>query len=271
MSSLSPAVEAVAAEALRVVGDTLDGLAADLRAAAGRSRITTKADGTPVTEADLDADRRLTERIAEVFPGHGILSEEASTVAPDTEWTWIIDPIDGTSNFTTGVPYWAVSIALAHEGRPVAAVVDAPPIHRRYHAIAGRGALRDGRPIRVRPTVDWRDARNGHVAVMLTTGPARRARGAGVRLNVRVMGSIALDLAIVADGGAVASLAVVPHVWDVAAGGLLVTESGGAVAVIGEPLLPLEPGVDHRTRASATAAAADEVYARGLASALLPG
>jgi myo-inositol-1(or 4)-monophosphatase len=270
MPSPDPAVTGVATRAREVVFEVLDRLGDDLLAVAGRSRVTAKADGTPVTEADLDADRRLTERISAAFPDHGIVSEEASTITPDTDWTWVVDPIDGTSNFTTGVPYWAVSIALAHEGEPVLAVIDAPPVRHRYHALAGQGALRGGTRISVRDTVDWRDPRNGHLALMLTTGPARRARGAGVRLNVRVMGSVALDMAMVADGSAIASLAVIPHVWDVAAGGLLVHEAGGAVATIGEPMLPLVPGVDHRTRSSATAAAADESYARELAVALLP-
>ncbi len=267
-STSDPRVVRIAEQVLHCA---LDEIAAGLVARSGSNRVTAKADGTPVTDVDLEVDRLLRERIVARFPDHGMLTEESTTVTPDTEWTWVIDPIDGTSNYTTDVPYWCVSVALAHRGAPVMGIVDAPVLSRRYAAVRGQGARRNGTPIRVRPGVDWRDPANRHIAVMLTTASARRARAAGVRLNVRVMGSTALDLALVADGGAVGSLALVPHVWDVAAGTLLVEEAGGAVVTLrGEPMLPLVAGVDHRAVSAVTAAAADAKYARELAGALMP-
>jgi myo-inositol-1(or 4)-monophosphatase len=124
--------------------------------------------------------------------------------------------------------------------------------------------------LQVRPPVAWRDPSNRHVPVMLTTGTARRARGAGLRLNPRVMGSTALDLAMVAEGVAAASIANVPKVWDVAAGVLLVREAGGVVVTLsGEPLLPLTGDVEQLGRSAVTAAGPDETYVRELAGALL--
>ena len=261
----------VVRRALQIVTERLDELRPRLLATYGRIEADTKPDGTPVTTIDHEVDDRLAGAIGEVFPSHGILSEERDTVAPSTEWTWIIDPIDGTSNFIAGLPYWCVSIALAIGGEVVLGVIDAPAIDRRYVATPGEGASRDGRSLHVRTPVDPRDQRFAHVPVMLTTGTARRARNAGIRLNPRVMGSTALDLAVVAEGTAVASVAVRPHVWDIAAGSLIVQEAGGvAITLRGQPLLPLQPGIDHRALAVPVAAAAEADYARDLATDLLP-
>jgi myo-inositol-1(or 4)-monophosphatase len=262
---------ATVARALTVLEDALDRLGPSLLAQTGHIDPTAKGDGTPVTAADHEADDLLSSAIRGAFPGHGIVSEEQDTVVPGDDWCWIIDPIDGTSNFTAGLPYWCVSVALALEGEVVLGVVDAPPLNRRTVAIRGGGTTQSGRRLSVRPPVDWRDGRNRHIPVMLTTGTARRARGAGLRLNPRVMGATALDLATVAQGVAAASIALIPKVWDVAAGALLVTEAGGAVETLhGEPLLPLRPGVDEADRSAATASGPDGAYVQRLAAGLLP-
>ena len=280
----SPAVTAEAVRARDVLATALDEVAGWLLDISGDLEVTAKHDGTPVTDADVEVDDRLRARLGEAFPAHGILSEERGTLAPDTTWTWVIDPVDGTSNFTNRLPYWCVSVALLFEGHPVLGVVDAPVLGRRYSGIAGRGAevtsrttsldgrhdLARTRPLRVRPAVDWRDRRNNHVPLMLTTGTAKRVRGAGLSLNPRVMGSTAIDLAVVAEGVAAASIARVPKVWDIAAGALLVREAGGAVVTIGdEPLLPLVGGQEQDGRAAVTAAGPDEGYVRALAEQLL--
>ena len=240
--------------ALRVLSSALDDLRPGLLAETGTVASRHKSDGTPVTDSDHETDERLASVIADAFPTHGVLSEERTTSVPDTEWCWVIDPIDGTSNFIAGLPWWCVSVALAHEGDIVLALVDAPALDARWTAVRGHGAQRNGRPLRVREPVDWRDRRQRHVPLMLTTGTARRARRAGIRLNPRVMGSTALDLCTVAEGVAAGSLAMVPHVWDVAAGALLVAEAGGVTVTLqGESLLPLRAGDDHLDRSAVTA------------------
>jgi myo-inositol-1(or 4)-monophosphatase len=270
VSRLKPAVAAEVTTARAVVLEALDDLHDLLLDASGEVDATSKTDGTPVTATDYEVDERLASGIGRALPSHGILSEERDTVAPETDWTWIIDPIDGTSNFIAGLPWWCVSVALAFQGVPVLGVIDAPALGRRYVAVQGEGAHRQGRPLRVRPTVDWRSSHHRHLPVMLTTGTARRARAAGLRLNPRVMGSTALDLAIVAEGVAVASVAVAPHVWDVAAGMVLVQEAGGEIVTpTGDPWSPVEPGIDHQQVATTTAAAADGDYAARLVAALL--
>lgn len=270
-AALPPADEAVVRRAMDVAETALEALRSHLLGATGAGEVAAKFDGTPVTSADIEADERLSTALQQAFPTHGILSEERHTRAPDTAWTWVLDPIDGTSNFTCGLPYWCVSVALLLDGRPVLGLVDAPMLRRRYRAVAGQGSWLGSRRLTVRPTVDWRDGRNGHVPVMLTTGTARRARAAGLRLNPRVMGSTALDLAVVAEGVAAASVAIRPKVWDIAAGSLLVEEAGGQVISIGgEPLLPLRREQDYVSTSTPTAAGADGAAVRELAEALLP-
>jgi myo-inositol-1(or 4)-monophosphatase len=285
VTELSPAARAVVARATTQIGGTLDEVRAWLLAASGDVDVEAKTDGTPVTDADREVDDRLATRLSEAFPDHGVLSEERDTVSPDTEWTWVVDPIDGTSNFICRLPYWCISIALAFQGRPVLGIVDAPVLGRRYVASLGGGTFLESRTtsldgtthqhrrrrLQVRDAVDWRDGGNRHVPVMLTTATARSARGAGMRLNPRVMGSTALDLAIVAEGVAAASIAVIPKVWDIAAGVLLVTEAGGAVSNLDErSLFPIPPGVEHVDRSAVTAAGPDTAYVREIAEALLP-
>ena len=270
MPDLTVAGRHVVARAEAALSAALDELGPRLVRTSGHVAFEPKSDGTPVTAADRDVDDHLRHAIADAFPDHGLISEERDTVVPDAEWCWIVDPIDGTSNFLTGLPYWCVSVALALDGEPVLGVVDAPALGARYVASREGGARRDARRLAVAPPVDWRDPRNGHVPVMLTTATVRRARPAGVRLNPRIMGSTALDLAVVAEGVAAASLALVPKVWDVAAGWLLLREAGGAAVTLeGAPLLPLVAGEEHIGRTAVVGAGPNETYVRDLAAGLL--
>jgi histidinol-phosphatase len=110
-------------------------------------QVEVKADLTPVTDADRAVERALRERIAVVRPGEGVLGEEEG--ADGSSVRWIVDPIDGTKNFTRGVPVWATLIALEREDEIVCGVVSAPALGHRWWAGRGAGAFCDGEPIRV--------------------------------------------------------------------------------------------------------------------------
>ena len=261
--------------------DLVVAVLADLRprllAAAGAITPEVKRDGTPVTDLDHEVNATLVDAIRARFPDHGLVSEEQADVTPGARFTWVIDPIDGTSNFTAGVPYWCVAVALCLDGLPVASVVDVPPLARRYEAVAGSGAVLvpdAGPPARlaVRPTPDVDDPANRHVPLFLTSGTVRRARAQPrLRLNPRVMGSAILDLCLVADGTGAAAISVVPKVWDVAAGALLVQEAGGEVVTLdGSPMLPLDPGADHATASAPVCAAPDATFVDLLVRRLTP-
>jgi fructose-1,6-bisphosphatase/inositol monophosphatase family enzyme len=161
------------------------------------------------------------------------------------------------------VPYWCVSVALCLDGDPVLAVVDAPAMVLRTEAIAGEGTRDGDRRLRVGRAVDLRDPRSANVPAMYSGGAARRLIERGVVLNARLMGATALDLTMVARGASPLAVSMAPHVWDVAAAGLLVTEAGGTVVSFGgAPLLPLEPDREYRRAVTPFAGASDPAAAR---------
>ncbi len=269
--SLDAAARRETERARLLLHDLLDDIGPRLRRAAGDADVELKSDGTPVTPYDRETDERIVAAATRAFPAHGTISEEADNVGLDTPWTWVLDPIDGTSNFIAGVPYWCVSIALCLEGRPVLAVIDAPALGLRMEAVVGEGARDGDRTLHVGPPVDLRDPRSANQPGMYSGGAARRLVERGVLLNARLMGAAALDLAMVARGASPLAATMAPHVWDVAAAGLLVTEAAGTcLSFGGEPLLPLIPGREYGTAVTPMVAASDAAGAH-LAARLATG
>jgi histidinol-phosphatase len=117
-----------------------------------------KADGTAVTAVDRDVERTLRAEIARRFPGHGVLGEEDGLDGPADAPRWILDPIDGTTNYVKGNPIWATLIALQVDGVEVVGVASAPALGSRWSARAGGGAYRDGHEIRVSDVARLADA-----------------------------------------------------------------------------------------------------------------
>src|SRR5262249_30701853 len=112
-----------------------------------------KGPGDLVTDADLASQRLIAERLTRTYPQHTLLAEEEGQGAdPDRAWRWIVDPLDGTINFSHGFPFWSVSIALEHDGKLVVGVVHNPLSGETYSAAHGRGAKRNGQPIMVSRT-----------------------------------------------------------------------------------------------------------------------
>jgi histidinol-phosphatase len=124
------------------------GGAVALRHFGGDLRVTRKADHTPVTQADHEAEAAIVDRLRPAFPDVGFLGEEFGAQGAQSR-RWIVDPIDGTKNFVRGIPYWATLIALEEEGDVTLGVVHAPATRELYWARRGRGAWLDGVPLRV--------------------------------------------------------------------------------------------------------------------------
>lgn len=193
-----------------------------------------------VTAADRAAERVVVGGILERFPDHGILAEEgeltaAGAASSASPFCWIVDPLDGTTNFVHGLPVYSVSIGLAHRGEVVLGVVHAPALDTTYAAARGLGATRNGAPIRCSATDQLADA-------LLATGFAYRrdepgrddntARFRRVLLacrDIRRLGSAALDLCLVAAGSFDGYWELDLSPYDVAAGALIVREAGGLV------------------------------------------
>lgn len=232
--------------AVRVVHAALDDLRAGPLARGGSTSHELKADGTPVTPVDVEVDRRLRAALRVAFPHHGVVSEELDARTTDVEWQWVVDPIDGTSNFAAGLPYWGVSLALCHGGVPVLGIIDAPDLGHRWVAVRGEPCRRDGTTVSVRSDVGVNDPDTAHLPIFASLGLlGRMRRPADVRLNPRVMGAVAVDGALVADGVGVAAATTGARVWDIAAAAVLVESAGGASVALADAVFPLVADRDH--------------------------
>jgi len=110
-----------------------------------------KSDESPVTIADRDAEARMREIIAQAFPDHGIVGEEHGSVRADAEYVWVLDPVDGTKAFISGMPIFGTLIALLQGGRPILGIIDQPIARERWVGAAGHPTLMNGAPVRVAP------------------------------------------------------------------------------------------------------------------------
>lgn len=190
----------------------------------------------PVTEADRRAQEYLLSAIARAYPGHALLGEEDTQAeAPGADFLWAVDPLDGTTNFVNGLPIFAVSVGVLHRGRPVAGCIFAPGglWGGAFHARRGGGAYLDGQPISVlgegSPVPGKLASLPAHYLHYLRPSlPLRRQMG-----EVRSLGSVSCEMALVACGTLQYALFGLPRVWDVAAGALLVQEAGGEVLARG--------------------------------------
>ncbi|HEX3501460.1 MAG TPA: histidinol-phosphatase [Stellaceae bacterium] len=113
-----------------------------------------KADASPVTIADREAEQAMRALIEARYPADGIFGEEFGTVRDGAEWVWVLDPIDGTKSFISGIPLFGTLVALLHHGRPVLGIIDQPISHERWRGVAGSPSTHNGNPIRTRPCPD---------------------------------------------------------------------------------------------------------------------
>ncbi len=195
-------------------------------------RVETKPDRTPVTDADRAVERALRERVAARRPGDGFLGEEEG--GADAAVRWIVDPIDGTKNFSRGVPVWATLVALERDGEVACGVVSAPALGHRWWAARGEGAFRDGQRIRASAVSRIADA-----AVSATLGHDLAAI-ASAAWHVRAFGDF-WQHALVAEGAIDAAIDARLERWDYAALLPLIEEAGGRVsAPSGGPPRPKE-------------------------------
>lgn len=197
-----------------------------------------------VTEIDLRSEKELRSLIWSTYPNHLILGEEdegiqnsdGQTVIPKlTDYQWVIDPIDGTTNFIHGFPFFCISLGLKYQGQTCLGVVHAPALGRTFTSIRGQGAYLNGQQLTVANRTELVDS------VIATGFPYDRAKG-NVNLpyfsqivnqvaGIRRTGSAALDLCFVAEGGFDGYWEFGVNEWDICAGVLLVEEAGGVTGL----------------------------------------
>ncbi|WNS80489.1 inositol monophosphatase family protein [Domibacillus sp. DTU_2020_1001157_1_SI_ALB_TIR_016] len=192
-----------------------------------------------VTEMDIKVEALIIERIQQKYPEHRIFSEEAGVIEADSDYEWVIDPIDGTINYSIGVPQYGVSIALTYKGEPIVGVIDLPGLDETYWASKGGGAFKDGEPIRVRnvPLAESFVSHSDFAKDGSKEANVQRLDLLSKIVNdvyrVRIIGTAAVTLAYIAAGKWDAALYMNPAFYDIAAGQLLVTEAGGVMAAAG--------------------------------------
>jgi myo-inositol-1(or 4)-monophosphatase len=211
-------------------------------------QVSAKGPGDFVSRADTKAEATIREELTEARPNYGWLGEETGGAAgKDPTRRWIVDPLDGTTNYLHGIPHWAVSIALEHKGEIVAAVVYDPAKDEMFVAEKGSGAYLNDRRLRV-------SGRRDMITMIFGTGipfggspllPLTLmdlARLTPRTAGIRRLGVASLDLAYVAAGRLDGFWERNLNAWDIAAGLLLVREAGGLIGAIGADENPLETG-----------------------------
>ena len=196
-----------------------------------------------VTAADLESERVIAQTVAEAFPEHNLLGEEGGDHGRSSEWLWVVDPIDGTTNYSRHIPYFSCSIAVYHQGRPVVGLVTNPLVDETFLAVEGQGAFLNEAPLRSSTATSFGQAlmicgfyydrgRN----IDLTLDGIRKFYDRGI-MGIRRFGSAALDLCYLAAGRADAYFEIGLNAWDFAAGEYIARTAGAVVTdALGHPL-----------------------------------
>lgn len=214
-------------------------VAVEAALAAGRAELSyfkpdiaveTKADRSPVTQADKEGEAIIARTLAAAFPDHGFLGEETGAQDRGARYTWIVDPIDGTRGFTRGGRFWGPLIALAEGEEVLVGVLYLPALGDLYTATKGGGAKKNGQPVRVSGVARWEDATLSLGEMQHLLRPplgAAITELATTAASSRCYGDLA-GAAMVIDGRAEAFVETGVKIWDLAPIRLLVEEAGGA-------------------------------------------
>ena len=214
----------------------------------GQIQAEQKEDGSLVTKADRWADRVFREAIDSTFPNHGVLTEETTHIFPDTDWCWIIDPIDGTTNFTRGVPIWGISLGLLYKGTPVFGFVHIPCLKQTFHGFwdgdsgltIDTGAYLNNQPI----FTSKDDPSKSHLFNLCARSLAILKQP--FPCKIRMIGVASYNILLVAAGAAIGGVEATPKIWDIAAVWVILQAAGGSfVALNDKPIFPLQVGVNY--------------------------
>lgn len=215
-----------------------------------------KPDQSVVTQADLASDRLISDALRREFPQSGILSEEIQpellSSAGESSDTWVIDPLDGTSNFSLGLPVWGVLITHLVQGWPIETVNYFPVMGELYAARRGQGATLNGVPIHIEPPHKDRP-----YSFFSCCSRTHQSYQVSVPYKTRIFGSAAYTFCCLARGAALIGFEATAKIWDIAGAWLLVSEAEGAIETLdGSQPFPTLAGVDYAQQRFPTLAAA---------------
>lgn len=232
-----------------------------------------RAKGEPssvVTDADLAAEQYIVDTIRSRFPGHSIIAEETGYARQSSEFAWVIDPLDGTSNFAAGLPWYGVQVAVLQRHAPMLAAMFLPATGTLYFAEKGAGLLRDGRLVRVTAETQLR---NVLCAFGLDATPSSRQTrrqadwlhrvANGVR-NLRATNCL-LDFCYTLDGRLGGAINLNTKIWDIAPAALMFPEAGGRFTDLDGKAIEFQPETQPFDRSYAVLGASRELHPRLLA------
>jgi len=195
-----------------------------------------KTDGSLVTSADRWADETICATLRREFPTYGILAEESHQTLPDTDFCWVIDPIDGTTNFARGIPAWGVSIGLLYCGTPVFGFIHLPPLQQTFHGYySGTTGLElpNGSWLNDRPIHASREPLTGQHFFSVCTRSIEKIVHP-FPCKIRMLGAATYNFLTVALGSCLGAVEATPKLWDIAAAWAIVRASGATWQFLGE-------------------------------------
>lgn len=202
-----------------------------------------KEDYSVVTEADLSADHLIAQSIKREFPDDNLISEELNPSIGDINSpVWVVDPLDGTTNFSLGLPIWGVSITRIVDGWPSIGVVYFPFLDELYTGQQGSGAFLNGKQLHTKSPIPGQQT-----SFFSCCTRTHRKYDVSIRYKTRILGSACYTLCAVARGMAVIGFEATPKIWDIAGGWLIIVESGGIIETYdhSEPF-PLQANYDYQ-------------------------
>ena len=205
----------------------------------GNINATNKADGSLITSCDLWSDKTIVEGLAKIAPSEGVLSEEGGKLIPNTKAYWVVDPLDGTTNFAAGIPYWSISVARFVNGRPQSSFLIIPTLKKKFVSIQGKGVWLNNQKILPKQNTHQSECISlcSRSIKILQKKPKSVFPG-----KIRLLGVSSLNLTSVAMGQTFGAIESTPKIWDIAAAWLLLEELNCSIEWLGKNPLNLVSG-----------------------------
>ncbi len=187
----------------------------------GNLSASNKSDGSLITSCDLWSDRTIVDGLAKIAPNEGVLSEEGGKTVPSSNAYWVVDPLDGTTNFAAGIPYWSISVARFVGGQPESSFLIIPTLNKKFFSVKGKGVWVNNKKIDT--------YKNDHISecVSLCSRSIKILQKKPNKLfpgKIRLLGVSSLNLTSVAMGQTFGAIESTPKIWDIAAAWLFLEE-----------------------------------------------
>ncbi len=207
----------------------------------GNISASNKSDGSLITSCDLWSDQKIVDGLSEIAPNEGVLSEEGQKYIPLNEAFWVVDPLDGTTNFAAGIPYWSISIARFLRGKPQSSFLIIPTLKKKFIAIKNEGVWLNDKKIICENNLQRSQCVSlcSRSIKILQKNPNEIFPG-----KIRLLGVSSLNLTSVAMGQTFGAIESTPKIWDIAAAWLILEELNCKINWLETNPLNLQPGMD---------------------------